>query len=91
MNIKLEIDYLILENINLSPRERRQLQAVIETQLSDLLTINKLPTNIQLTNTISKLNIDINVTATNNILHMGKELAQAIYERISVQGDRQSY
>ncbi len=88
MNIKLEIDYLILENINLSPRERRQLQAVIETQLSHLLTINGVPAKIQLEKMIPKLNIDLNLTTANNTLQMGQQLAQAIYERISLQGDR---
>lgn len=88
MNIKLEIDYLILENINLSSRERRQLQAVIETQLLHLLTINGLPANMQSENTIPKLNIDLNLTPTNNTLQIGQQLAQVIYERISSSGDR---
>ncbi|MBG1267339.1 hypothetical protein [Nostoc sp. WHI] len=88
MNIKLEIDYLILDNINLSSRERRQLQAVIETQLLHLLTINGLPANMQSGSTIPKLNIDLNITSTDNTLNMGQQLAQVIYERISSSGDR---
>jgi hypothetical protein len=80
MNINLQIDRLILENINLSPRERRQLQGAIETELALLLTTNGLPPHLQKGGAIPTLSTNLTITQSIDPAQMARQIAQDIYE-----------
>jgi hypothetical protein len=79
MNINLQIERLILEGVDLSPRQRRQLQAAVEAELSRLLSENGLPPSLQNGGTIPKLPASLNVTQNSNPTQMGEQIAQSIY------------
>ncbi|MFH7026535.1 MAG: hypothetical protein ACHBN1_14275 [Heteroscytonema crispum UTEX LB 1556] len=83
MNINLQIEKLILEGIELSPRQRRQLQAAVEVELSRLCTENGLPSSLQNGGTIPKLPANLNITNNSNPSQMGEQIAQSIYGEIS--------
>ncbi len=79
MNLNLQIDRLILEDIDLSLRQRRQLQAAIETELSRLLSENGIPPHLQNGGTIPKLPINLSPSPAAQPTQMGQQIAQTIY------------
>ncbi|WP_413173208.1 hypothetical protein [Anabaena azotica] len=79
MNINLQIDRLILEGVDLSPRQRRQLQAAVETELSRLMTVNGVPARLQNGGNIPKLPASLNITNNSQPSLMGEQIAQSIY------------
>ncbi len=81
MDINLNIDQLVLEGITLSPRERRQLQASVETELSRLITENGLASYLHSNNTnVSSLSTGaIQVAANPNPAQLGTQIAHAVY------------
>lgn len=79
MNINLQIDRIILEGVDLSLRQRRQLQAAIETELSRLMTVNGIPGNLQNGGKIPKLLASLNITNNSQPTLMGEQIAQSIY------------
>jgi hypothetical protein len=83
MNINLQIEKLILEGVDLSPRQRRQLQAAVETELSRLCTENGIPHSLQNSSTIPKMPANLNITNNSNPSLMGEQIAQSIYGGLS--------
>ena len=83
MNINLQIEKLILEGVDLSPRQRRQLQAAVEAELSRLCTENGLPPSLQNSGTIPKMPANLNITNNSNPNQMGEQIAQSIYGGLS--------
>lgn len=80
MDINLNIDQLVLEGITLSPRERRQLQAAVETELGRLITENGLASYLHSNGTVPSLNPDaIQVAANPNPAQLGTQIAHAVY------------
>ncbi len=81
MDINLNIDQLVLEGITLSPRERRQLQASVETELGRLITENGLVSYLQSNSTnVSSLSTGaIQVTGNPNPAQLGTQIAHAVY------------
>ncbi|MEA5513590.1 hypothetical protein [Nodularia sp. UHCC 0506] len=79
MNINLQIDRIILEGVDLSLRQRRQLQAAIETELSRLMTVNGVPQSLQNGGNIPKLPASLNITNNFQPTLMGAQIAQSIY------------
>ncbi|MEM9267060.1 MAG: hypothetical protein AAGA46_16205 [Cyanobacteria bacterium P01_F01_bin.13] len=83
MDINLHIDQLVLDGLTLSTRQRRQLQASVETELGRLLTEQGLADYLQADNVIPTLNADaIQVSANPNPARLGTQIAQAIYQGI---------
>jgi hypothetical protein len=83
MNINLQIERLILEGIDFSPRQRRQLQAVVESELSRLFTEKGIPPNWQKGGNIPQLPINLTATTPQNPNQIGQQIAQTIYEGIN--------
>jgi hypothetical protein len=83
MNINIQIERLILEGVNFSPGQRRQLQAAVEAELSRLLAANGLPACLQNGGAIPKLPATLNVTQNPNPSQMGQEIAQSIYGELN--------
>ncbi len=83
MNINLQIEQILLEDFNLSSWERLQLQANVESELSQLLTTNGLPAHLQNGGTIPTLPVAIHSSGTQNPAQMGAQIAQSIYQGIN--------
>lgn len=81
MKIKInwQIDEIILEGVSLSRRQKIHLQAALETELSNLVSINGLPRQIQQGRTIPKLPVTPDITKEMNPTQMGQEIARSIY------------
>jgi hypothetical protein len=84
MNINIQIDRLILGGVNISPRQRRQLQAAVESELSRLLASNGIPPSLQNGGAIPKLPATLNITQNHNPSQMGQEIAQSIYGELNL-------
>jgi hypothetical protein len=86
MGINLHIDRIVLENIDLSPRQQRHLQAVIESELTWLLTVQGLPPNCHYSNASPSLpiaTIASSLGASPAVL--GHQIAQNIYQAMGGQ------
>ncbi|MEM6353549.1 MAG: hypothetical protein AAF766_22595 [Cyanobacteria bacterium P01_D01_bin.14] len=84
MDINLHIDQLVLDGLTLSPRQRRQLQTSVETELGRLITEKGLADYLQADNAVPTLNADaIQVSANPNPARLGTQIAQAIYQGIN--------
>ena len=81
--MKLQIDRLILENLDLSPRQRRQLQAAVEAELSRLLTAQGLPAQVNPNQPIAALPIDVQVAPATSSTQIGQQIAQSIYTHLT--------
>lgn len=82
MNINLQIEQILLEDIDLSYRERLHLQATVEAELSQLLTARGLPPHLQNGGTIPSLPGPIHISDNSNPAQMGSQIAQSIYQGI---------
>jgi hypothetical protein len=86
MNVHLHIDRIVLENIDLSPRQRRHLQAVIEAELAHLLTTQGLPPNLNYSSRVPGLKVDvIALTGDNSPTSLGQQIAHTIYQGMGYQ------
>jgi hypothetical protein len=79
MKINLQIEKIILEDIHLSPSQRRQLQAALEAELSRLVTENGLPPHFQSGVAIPSLPVNLSSSSNTNPTQMGQQIAQSIY------------
>ncbi|MEM9006468.1 MAG: hypothetical protein AAGE59_23455 [Cyanobacteria bacterium P01_F01_bin.86] len=83
MDINLHIEQLVLDGLSLSPRERRQLQATVETELGHLITENGLANYLHSNGTVPALTADtIQVSNNPNPSQLGTQIAQAVYQGI---------
>lgn len=83
MDINLQIEQILLEDFDLSYSERLHLQAVVEAELSQLLTANGLPSHLQNEIEIPRLSTNLDLPEHPNSTHMGKQIAQSIYQNMS--------
>ena len=84
MKLNLQIDRLILDNIDLAPRQRYYLRAVIEAELSQLFTSQGIPPHLQSGGAIPHLSVGpLNPAHSTNPHRMGQHIAQQIYHNIS--------
>lgn len=83
MNINLQIDHLILEDFDLSPSQRIQLQGQIQTELIHLLTAGGLPPSLQNGGSIPKLSASLMLDENLHPVQMGQQIAQSIYQGIN--------
>lgn len=78
MNIDLQIEQLNLTGVNLTPRQRQELQVALEAELSRLLMssdIGRCQVNILL----PSVPIKIDTGGAKNPTQLGKQIAQYIY------------
>ncbi|MBO3457572.1 hypothetical protein G7B40_009205 [Aetokthonos hydrillicola Thurmond2011] len=85
MNINLQIEQLIVEGVNLYPKERRLLQAIVEAELSQLLTSQGLPPHWRSSGTVPSVKLAAMEFPPNSTsVQMGKQIAQAVYQGMNV-------
>ncbi|BAY08527.1 hypothetical protein [Calothrix sp. NIES-2098] len=83
MDINIQIDRLILEDINISPSQRRHLQSTVESELSSLFTANGLPSHLHNGAAFPSLPLGkVEVTNTTDTTVMGQQIAQQIYSQL---------
>lgn len=77
-NIALKIDYLVLDGINISQRDRPTLQTAVETELTRLLSEDGLNrhTNIALREVPAN---QIQLPGDNNPAQLGRRIARSVY------------
>lgn len=84
MNINLHIEKLVLEGLNLSPREGVQLQVAVEAELLRLLMTNGLAEGLTTGETLASLPVaPVTATKNNNPTQLGHQIAHSIYGGIS--------
>lgn len=87
MNINLQIERLILDGVNLSPSQRRHLQAAVEAELSHLFNVQGVPEQWQQGGAIAALPAgNLEVVQGAPPAEMGQKIAQQIYGRLGQQG-----
>jgi hypothetical protein len=83
MTLKIFIDRIVLDSGSFSPSPRRRLQAEIETELTNLLTINGIPNSLQLGGSIPNLSISLrNLPSTMYSAQLGQIIALSIYNEM---------
>jgi hypothetical protein len=78
MNIDLQIDQLNLTGVNLTPRQRQELQFALEAELSRLL-VNSDISRRQVNISLPSIPIKIDAGGAKNPTLLGKQIAQSIY------------
>ncbi|MGB3653857.1 MAG: hypothetical protein WBA41_21955 [Rivularia sp. (in: cyanobacteria)] len=79
MNLKLNIEQIILEGVDVPRSQRPRLQAAVSAELSRLLTEKGVPPHLQNGGAISSIPATVNVTKSIKPEQMGREIAQSIY------------
>ncbi len=80
MNINVEIERLILDGISLEPGQRAQLQAVVESELAQLLAMGGVSPDLRSGGAVPNLRANsIQLSGESNPSHLGKQIAQAVY------------
>lgn len=89
MNVQLYVERLILDGVDLPPRQRPQLQAALETELARLLAEGGLSPHLQAGGALSGLRAgDVRLPAGGNPAQMGQQIARAVYGGIGAQGEK---
>jgi hypothetical protein len=77
----LNIRRLILDGIDIPAHQRPMLRAAIETELAHLMEANSQSARWQVPGAFSSLQAgNIELTPDGNILHLGQQIARAIFE-----------
>ena len=80
MNIKLHIERLVLDGVNIAPGQRHVLQASVETELTRLLTVGGLSPSLAQGTALPRISAGgIQLTAGNNPTQLGQQIAQSVY------------
>lgn len=88
MNIELHIDRLVLEGLPLESRHGSQLREAIERELHQLLQSHSLAANMQVVQTIRRIQAPaIQFSQSPQLQSLGQQIAQSIYDGIGGQYD----
>ena len=79
-SMKIGVDRLILEDLDLSPSQRALLQTTFESELSRLLAVQGVPQHLEHGGKIPKLLTSLNVADNMNPRQMGQGIAQSIFK-----------
>ena len=79
MNIKLHIERLILDGVNIAPSQRHLLQASVETELTRLLTDRGLSPSLAQGPAVPRLSTGGIQLTGNNPTQIGQQIAQSVY------------
>jgi len=83
MNINLHIERLILDGVNISPDQRRLLQASVETELGRLLAHGGLLPSFSEGVALPHVSTNgIQLGDGNDPLQMGRQIARSVYRGI---------
>lgn len=83
MNVKLHIEQLVLEGINLASHEHRHLQAAVEAELSQLLSTGGVSQELAGGMALPSLQAgDIQLGNGASAVTLGQQIAQAVYRGI---------
>lgn len=85
MTLKIFIDRIVLESGSFSPSQRCRLQAEIETELTNLLTMNGIPHNLRSGGAIPNLLISLkHPSPVTYSTQLGKIIALSIYNEMPI-------
>jgi hypothetical protein len=85
MNIKLHIERLVLDGVNIAPGQRHLLQASVEAELTRLLMAGGLSPSLAQGTVLPRTVLPristggIQLTAGNNPTQLGQQIAQSVY------------
>lgn len=90
MNIELHIERIVLDGLDVGPRDRRTLQATIETELVRLLTSGGVSSQLLSGGALRSLSAgEIQVPIRASGAELGNQIAQAVHSGIGAEGDGQ--
>ena len=79
MNIKLHIERLVLDGVNIAPGQRYLLQASVETELTRLLTDGGLSPSLAQGTALPRISASGIQLTGNNPTQLGQQIAQSVY------------
>jgi hypothetical protein len=80
VNIELHIERLILDGLQVEPRNRAHLQAALEAELTRLLTVDGLRSELLSGGAVRSLSAgEIHVENPMSAAHLGSHIAQAVH------------
>jgi hypothetical protein len=80
MNIKLHIERLILDGVNIPRSQRRLLQASVESELTRLFTKGGVPQHLASGGASAHVPASpIDVSSGNHPIRLGRQIAQSVY------------
>jgi hypothetical protein len=79
MNIKLHIERLVLDGVNIAPEQRHVLQASVETELTRLLTDRGLAPSLAQGVALPRISTSGMQLTSNNPTQIGQQIAQSVY------------
>ena len=77
-NVHIHIEKIILEDINLSMKQRQDLKAIIVNELTQLFAEGHPPS----ANTLSHMTIDVSPEQTAEPAHLGQHIAQSLHHHL---------
>jgi hypothetical protein len=87
LNIELHIERLVLDGLTATPRERIQIRAAVETELSRLLSEGGLARELVNGGALPSLGAsNIQLASGHDPWRMGEQIARAVYGGIGKQG-----
>ena len=79
MNIKLHIERLVLDGVNIAPSQHHLLQASMETELTRLLTDGGLSPSLAQGTALPRISTDGIQLTSNNPTQIGQQIAHSVY------------
>jgi len=80
VNIELHIERMVLDGLQVAPRDRAQLKAAVEGELTRLLATDGLRSELLSGGAMRSLSAgEIHVTNQMSPLHLGNQIAQAVH------------
>ncbi len=80
MNIKLHIERLVLDGVNITSDQSHLLQASVESELTRLLTERGLSPSLAQGIAVPRLSArDMQITRTSSPTQLGHQIAQSVY------------
>jgi hypothetical protein len=79
VTLKLHIESISLEGVDVSRSQRHQLHAALETELTRLLTVQGVSQSLQNGGHIPKLSVNLASSEKQNPTQLGQAIARSIY------------
>jgi hypothetical protein len=91
MNIELHIERLVLDGLPVSPRDRLQLQAAVETELTRLLASGGLRSELLSGGAMRSLGVgEFQVANNHSPMDLGNQIAHAMHSGVSAETAKKS-
>jgi hypothetical protein len=86
VNIELHIERMVLDGLQVAPRDRPNLQAAVEAELTRLLATGGLRSELLSGGAMRSLGAgEIHVTNHMSPLHLGNRIAQAVHDGVGAE------